>query len=166
MGGIDSVRYWMRTVEHGLIREHERRGIPAWRPEHYDGPPIRADALYGYRVLRPQWFGVDLARDEKAESRAAELFKISAGAEAFRVLDSGGALPIKGSKGTKYTLHKRAAYCVERVKDGAKLCAVVPGVPLWDHLLGVKLMVEHDEPRFLRTANVIGGRDRRFWSWA
>jgi hypothetical protein len=30
-------------------------------------------------------------------------------------------------------------------------------VPLWDHLLGIKLMVENDEPRFLKTANVSAG---------
>jgi hypothetical protein len=50
---------------------------------------------------------------------------------------------------------------VERPSDGAKLCAVVPGVPLWDHLLGIKLMVEHDEAKFLATANVSGAVDMR-----
>ena len=92
--------------------------------------------------------------NEAAEKRAEELFLMICGKEAFDTLKSGKPLPITGSQGTKYTLHKRAAYCVERVSDNAKLCAVVPGVRLWDHLLGIKLMIEHDEPKFLETANV------------
>ena len=92
--------------------------------------------------------------NEAAEKRAVELFLMACGKEAFDTLKSGKPLPITGSQGTKYTLHKRAAYCVERVSDNAKLCAVVPGVRLWDHLLGIKLMIEHDEPKFLETANV------------
>lgn len=95
--------------------------------------------------------------DPKAAKRAAELFRMACGKAAFDTLESGGALPLKGSKGTAYTLHKRASYCVERVSDGARLCAVVPGVPLYDHLLGIKLMIEHDEPKFLKTANVAMG---------
>src|SRR3990167_4777600 len=79
---------------------------------------------------------------------------MTCGKKAFDTLKSGKPLPITGSQGTKYTLHKRASYCVERVSDNARLCAVVPGVPLWDHLLGIKLMIEHDEPKFLETANV------------
>lgn len=92
-----------------------------------------------------------------AETRSKDLFKLACGTEAFETLEAGGALPINGSKGTKYTLHKRAIYCVTRVNDGASLCAVVPSVPLWDHLLGIKLMVENDEYAFLQKANISGG---------
>lgn len=99
-------------------------------------------------------------KDEKAEKRAKELFVLASGKEAFDTLDAGNALALTGSKGGKYTLHKRATFCVERPTDGARLCAVVPGVPLWDHLLGIKLMIEHDEPKFLKTANVAGGAQR------
>lgn len=92
--------------------------------------------------------------DRKANEKAEELFMLVCGKEAFDTLKSGKPLPITGSKGTKYTLHKRSSYCVERVSDNARLCAVVPNVPLWDHLLGIKLMIEHDEQKFLETANV------------
>ena len=95
--------------------------------------------------------------NEGAQKRAEELFLMICGKEAFDTLKSGKPLPVTGSQGTRYTLHKRASYCVERVSDNARLCAVVPGVPLWDHLLGIKLMIENDEPKFLETANVANG---------
>lgn len=104
--------------------------------------------------------GVDLARDSgntEADKKARELFKTTAGEAAYNALAAGKAIPIRGSQGTKYQLYPQATYCVERESDGARLCAVVPGVPLWDHLLGIKLMVEHDEPTFLATANVAAG---------
>jgi hypothetical protein len=92
----------------------------------------------------------------EAEAKARALFARVAGEEATLRLERGGAVPLLGSVGGRYELIKRASYCVRRPKDGAELCAVVPGVPLWDHLLGIKLVVETDEPRFLRTANVSG----------
>ncbi len=63
-------------------------------------------------------------------------------------------LPLTGSAGGKYTLFPMMTYCVTRASDGARMCAVVPGVPMYDHLLGVKLTIEHDEPMFLKTANM------------
>ena len=116
---------------------------------------IRIDTLYGYGALRPELaisFG-DSVLDSKAEATAEKLFKESAPA-AYKALCKRGWAEIVGSLGTNYQLHKRATYCVENPSIGKKLCVVVPGVPLWDHLLGVKLMVEHDEPQFLKTANV------------
>ena len=95
--------------------------------------------------------------NEAAEKRAEELFLMTCGKKAFDTLKSGKPLPITGSQGTKYTLHKRASYCVERVSDNARLCAVVPGVPIFDHLLGIKLMVEHEEEHFLKIANIAVG---------
>lgn len=95
--------------------------------------------------------------DDAAEKKAEALFVDTAGQEAHDVLERGDGLAMKGSAGGDYLLHKKRSYCVTRVADGAKLCAVVPGVPLWDHLLGVKLTIEHDEPEFLRKANVAGG---------
>jgi hypothetical protein len=101
-------------------------------------------------------FDRHLGHNKEAEDKAKTLFKSVAGEMAFKTLDGGKALPVKGSKGTDYLLHKKASFCIERPSDGARLCAVVPGVPLWDHLLGIKLMVENDEPLFLKTANVSG----------
>jgi len=94
-----------------------------------------------------------------ADAKAKELFTLTAGAEALAVLEAGGALPVTGSQGGCYTLHKKASFCVTRLKDKAQMCAVVPGVPLYDHLLGIKLVIENDEKRFLATANVSGGGD-------
>lgn len=93
-------------------------------------------------------------RNPEADAKAERLFISTAGQPAHDTLKAGKALPLKGSAGGDYTLHKRATYCVE--SKGTKYCAVVPGVPLWDHLLGIKLMIEQDEPKFLATANKAG----------
>lgn len=94
--------------------------------------------------------------DDAAEKKAEALFVQTAGQVARDELANGFGLQVKGSAGGDYVLHKKRSYCVTRVSDGAQLCAVVPGVPLWDHLLGIKLTIEHDEPEFLRKANVAG----------
>jgi hypothetical protein len=97
-----------------------------------------------------------------AYKKARELFIKTAGMDAYLTLNAGRPLPILGSKGTPYELIKKAAFCVRRPDNGVELCAVVPGVPLWDHLLGIKMMVEHDEPRFLAIANRSTGPNLRF----
>lgn len=91
--------------------------------------------------------------DDKAQKRAQRLFADIAGAKAHDDLVAGGKTAVRGSEGTAYHLHQRRTYSVSRDADGATFCAVVTGVPLWDHLLGVKLLVERDEPAFLRVAN-------------
>lgn len=95
----------------------------------------------------------------KADKRAEELFLKVAGKQAHDQLNHGG-LKLTGSKKGKYTLHPKMTYCVTRDKDGAQMCAVVPGVPLYDHLLGIKVMIEQDEPMFVKTANVTGDYGR------
>jgi len=152
-GGPDALMRWLEIVEQDIMR----RNFRGW-----DGSLRRPrDDMYdAMRYTR----GMDFAapqKDSKADKKAKKLFKLACGDEALQLLDSGQPLPITGSKGTAYRLHKKASYCVERVSDGAKLCAVVPGVPLWDHLLGIKLMVENDEKQFLKTANVSGGNSNR-----
>lgn len=166
MDGTPALRRWAETVERHLRHEGEPcraspLQAPPWQSAERDMRLQHRIAMERMRLGQPVWRGMDFAeprRDPQAEKRAAALFKMTAGEEAFRTLESGGALPIKGSNGTDYTLHKRASYCVERVRDKAKFCAVVPNVPLWDHLLGIKLMVENDEPKFLETANVAGNQ--------
>jgi hypothetical protein len=154
MGGREVLGYWFEHIENDIrlalgadANEVRRRQNEVFMPM---GPDIWPAPLF----YLPR-------HSEEADRRASELFKLTAGPEAFATLNAGKPLPLEGSQGTAYTLHKRASYCVERVKDGAKLCAVVPGVPLWDHLLGIKLMVENDEPRFLKTANISAGREGR-----
>jgi hypothetical protein len=171
MGGPDELRRWLEIIGRDLRREFQRRGTSAtagpprsttateirMRQDEYMRRWSRESARFDrelFEALAQGTFGEP--RDPAADKRAAELFRMTAGDEAFKTLEAGKALPITGSKGTAYHLLKKASYCVERPSDGARLCAVVPGVPLWDHLLGVKLMVEHDEPRFLKTANVAG----------
>jgi len=145
--------------------EVQARRTESFRSFAIDSPVLDTEYLRQFQVelarlidqdglLKPQY-------TTEADAKAKELFKTVAGKQAFDTLDVGKPLPLKGSKGTEYTLHKRATFCVERPSDGARLCAVVPGVPLWDHLLGIKLMIENDEPKFLATANVSGAVDMR-----
>lgn len=172
MGRVDAVRYFLDTVRRDCRTYCERAGWP--NSGYYAGREndhARIDALYGYAVVRPElhaFVGVDFvapAYNEAAQQKSRDLFILGAGQKAFKIIDAGKPLPITGSEGTKYTLHKRAAYCVERKNDGAKLCAVVPGVPLYDHLLGIKIMVENDEPKFLKIANVSPGDIPRGFAW-
>lgn len=149
-GGPEGFNFWLDTVE----RDIRARSF-------YRNPMTGIGSTGGMDFARNMMACSSVAHigfaprtDPKAAAKAAELFRMACGKEAFDTLESGGALPITGSNGTAYTLHKRSSYCVERVSDGARLCAVVPGVPLYDHLLGIKLMIEHDEPKFLKTANV------------
>ena len=137
-GGQEAIRYWLRTVYEDVRSRVQR--VPNQHRREYVGPINIGD------WWKPQ--------DEKAEARSEALFMLACGKEAFETLKSGKPLPLTGNNGTKYTLHKRSTYCVERDSDHSKLCAVVPGVPLWDHLLGIKLMIEHDEQKFIETANV------------
>lgn len=152
MEGIRGFEYWLRRIDEEVRRYAAESGA------------ARADVLYGYAPFRPQLRIYDdfasAGHDPKAIQKAKDLFKLACGKKSFDILESGKGLAIVGSKGTGYTLHNRATYCVERIRDGAKLCAVVPNVPLFDHLLGIKLMVEHDEPAFLKIANITGGERR------
>lgn len=180
MGGPPELGRWFRTVEHDV--EHHidryRADHPTLAHNQYRGAGItsafldeaqditeettRHLMLYGSSRFRygpsviPRW--TDIADDTpEAIERAQDLFKLGAGQAAFDTLRAKKPLPITGSQGTKYLLLNKATFCIQRVSDNALLCAVVPGVPLWDHLLGIKLMVEHDEPAFLKIANVAGG---------
>ena len=159
-GGQEGLDFWLRTVEQDILCRAEQlhAGYDHLTPCPSGNDPIAGQSVahigfdVGNTAIWDQTIWGDFGRDEKAETKAADLFKMACGKDAFDILESGNPLPLKGSLGTAYTLHKRASYCVER--DGTRLCAVVPGVPLWDHLLGIKLMIEHDEPKFLKTANV------------
>lgn len=163
MGGIESFKQWLRVADTQIMAHHSayqqlfsNQAIDTGNHNTIIGyGAVDVAPLYGWNMANQQWPVRE--EDAKATEKAKDLFKLACGAKAFETLDSGKPLPTIGSKGTKYTLHKRSTYCVERTKDGAKLCAVVPGVPLWDHLLGIRLMVENDEPAFLKTANVAGG---------
>lgn len=173
MGGREEFARWLETIRQDVESRHERwelsRPVVAPPPrrqfDEWFDMSMRVDhqrllsELIAQRLDAEIWtaFAGATTADPKAETKSKDLFRAVAGQKAFDALEAGKGWPLTGSNGTKYTLHKRASYCIERPKDGAKLCAVVPGVPLWDHLLGIKLMVEHDEPKFLKTANVSGG---------
>lgn len=183
MGGPLELARWFRTVEHDVEHHIDRyrrsllvpppddriqgAGITsAFLDEAQDTTEQYARHLLTYgsatfrydpsAILRWDHFSQDADTPEAIE-RAQDLFKLGAGQAAFDTLKANKPLPITGSQGTKYLLLKKATFCIQRVSDNALLCAVVPGVPLWDHLLGIKLMVEHDEPAFLKIANVAGG---------
>ena len=149
MGGHDAVRHWLETIDHDV----RARAGADWVTRRYEASTrmVVGTTWAGYVM---DDLGYAPPHNPQADKRAADLFLLTAGKWAFDKLQKGEPLPLVGSQGTAYTLHKRASFCVERVRDGASLCAVVPGVPLWDHLLGIKLMIENDEPKFLKTANV------------
>lgn len=95
----------------------------------------------------------------EAIERSKDLFVMVAGAFCHATLEKGSELGLKGSAGGSYWLKKAMTYCVSSADHSARYCAVVPGVPIWDHLLGIKLMIENDEPHFLKVANkaITGG---------
>ena len=166
-GGEDALIHWCDNVERDLrVLQAGRRAAVASSIAPPPPPPHVArdwDRLFDPDEIA-LLFGLprsdgSILNSRKSQERSAELFRLACGKEAFDTLEAGKPLPMTGSNGTAYTLHKKSSYCVTRVSDDALLCAVVPGVPLWDHLLGIKLMVEHDEPKFLKTANVAAGRD-------
>lgn len=165
MGGDEALQHWVRTIEQELMRRNFRNWEGQQRPDPRTAyQPCYITACVSSGFITSIVGGGRLAwgsEDPIAIKKAKDLFKLACGKKAFDTLEAGNGLAITGSAGTEYRLHKRASFCVERVSDGAQLCAVVPGVPLYDHLLGIKLMVENDEKKFLKTANVSGGNGRR-----
>ncbi len=159
------IERFLNVVEEGLVREAQvhQQG----RNFHTLPGPLEDYGRLEYEhqirayqnhhleeILRDDDWGNPFFSDSEADKKAEGLFRNVAGDVAWQRLSKKQSLPITGSLGTKYLLHKQVTYCVTRVSDKAKFCAVVPKVPLWDHLLGIKLMVEHDEPKFLKVANV------------
>jgi len=163
--------YWFDTVKRDIIyrcdrirqegsQQYNQFAAMAQQQQFYNDAAMQAvlteASVQQYRRQLDQRMGW-APENEAAQKRAEELFLMICGKKAFDTLKSGKPLPITGSQGTKYKLHKRASYCVERVSDNERLCAVVPGVPVFDHLLGIKLMVEHEEEHFLKIANIAVG---------
>lgn len=155
-----NVHFWLDTVTEHLMRES--CAVRAAHPELFEfdsGMHIRAMNDRSTReadrfVYDGMMFGNAFHPDSAAEAKAETLFKQFAGAAPLIILKSGKPIALKGSAGGQYKLFARRAYCVERQPDGARMCAVVPRVPLYDHLLGIKLTIETDELLFLKTANV------------
>lgn len=157
----DIEHHWRRLgLRQGEFRRSREDAFYRARVQAYDrlvDPPLIFDEARIF--LEGSWNALcqESAESTKANDKAKELFGRVAGAAALATLEAQKPLRIKGSRGGRYDLHRRSTYCVTRVADGAKMCAVVPGVPLYDHLLGVKLVIETDEPRFIETANVSNG---------
>lgn len=159
MGDVRALEHWFRVFDDTLHRaemEWRRRE----RPQSIHEEMRRADQeIARFTGLDRRFietftdFSIDHSETER---RSEELFRKTAGELAWNLLKHGKRILIRGSEGGAYRMIKQASYCITRESDGARMCAVVPGVPLWDHLLGIKLTIEQDEPRFLRTANVSG----------
>lgn len=66
----------------------------------------------------------------------------------------GGVLRVRGgTSGAIYEISQCGSVCIPHV---CRLCVMVDAsVPAADVLLALALYIEHDEPRFLRTANCI-----------
>lgn len=150
LDGADAMRRVVDLIEEAAWNARPDR--PPTAPRYREG--AYPDGLDNFLRHFESW---QSPKSDEADTKARNLFITMAGQRAYDKLAAQQPLLVVGSAGRRYFLHCRATYCVTRESDGAKLCAVVPGVPLWDHLLGIKLMIEHDEPRFLRTANVSGG---------
>ena len=146
--GERAVIMTLRSIENELEGLGPMRGSIAWEQNYFD-PDVEF-----WRGVALAMNAADRGHNSEAEARASVLFKDIAGQEAYANLMNTGKTPLLGSAGTHYHLHRRCTYSVSRDADGVEFCAVVTGVPLWDHLLGVKLLVERDEPAFLRVANV------------
>ncbi len=156
---------WCDTVCEQL--SYNSQNLRAEHPELFTEQEVASWRRDGRRCIiigdRPFHYNPVGARSfPDAEIRAEKLFAQFTSARAFRALQEGAGIELIGSQGGKYHLFARRAYCVERIPDGTKMCAVVPGVPLYDHLLGIKLTIETDEPRFLKTANIASAYPQHF----
>lgn len=94
-----------------------------------------------------------LARERAARERARQLFIKVAGEEAYRALTKYDKLYLKGSLGGEYHMSCGMIYNIHDLA-GNQYCAQVKNVPLWDHLLGLKLTIENNEGLFLKKANI------------
>jgi len=91
----------------------------------------------------------------EAEKKSEALFRRIGGEKAHALLSQIGVMLIVGSQGTEYYLRNERSFCVERALDHLRMCAVVPDVPLWDQLLGLKLIIENDEETFVQSAQTV-----------
>lgn len=160
----ESLRRFIQIVEEDL-----RRGSARFAEEHRGFVDFRRD--YQRVFSRELSEALDRTmvrqftkpRNVEADRKAKELFVRIAGHDAFSALEAGRSIPIRGSHGGRYEMIKSFAYCIQDARRGYQLCAVVPDVPMYDHLLGIKLTIEHDEDRFLWTANKTTNTGMRSW---
>lgn len=97
---------------------------------------------------------------DAANARARDLLErhlSPAQLESFRAL---GTFDVRAASGHRYRIEQGRTVNVTR-DDGASFCAVARGVPLCDHLLAQKMMLEADEEAFLAVAVRWGGPAER-----
>lgn len=110
-------------------------------------------------------FGEGSDPTPKAERRAEKLLLANLTAEQAREYEAlRKSFTVIATSGKHYEIYRtRTGNVYEVNPDGnwlAQYCAVLPrDVPLADQLLAQKLMLEYDEPRFLRTANLLNRRE-------
>lgn len=96
---------------------------------------------------------------QEAEDRAAELLRLTLSPEQLAEFEKDRAFTVISKDGErKYRIKKGWSHNVERIDDAGKrlhtLCAhPETPVPHFDNMLAQKLMLEHDEQRFLKIAN-------------
>lgn len=112
----------------------------------YAMPPI---APAGWNQAPPQ-----ISRE--AEARSLELLRRNLTPEQTRQWDREQAIEVRGQSGTRYLIRGQiGAFNIDRI-GGGRICCTPGGsgeLPLGDYVLGQKLALEHDEARFLATAN-------------
>jgi hypothetical protein len=90
----------------------------------------------------------------RAWTKARRLLARNIRPTALASLQRKGLLRVKGgTSGAIYEISDSGSVCIPHV---CRLCVMVDAnVPAADVLLALALYIEHDEPRFLRTANCI-----------
>lgn len=90
----------------------------------------------------------------RAWTKARRLLARNIRPTALASLERKGVLRVRGgTSGAIYEIGQSGSVCIPNV---CRLCVMVAAsVPADDVLLALALYIEHDEPRFLRTANCI-----------
>lgn len=175
---LQAVRAWVAQLHMAEVAERNRREaeqlLAGWRALEARRQQLEAIAAIGgmgltaeqatvafrrfYDVLAGYTAGEDSFTDE-AEARAAALLERHLSPAQFESWRRHRRFQVLAPSGRGYTVEAGRVANVTR-DDGLRLCAVAPGVPLGDHLLAQKLMIESDEAAFLGAAISHGRRLR------
>jgi hypothetical protein len=124
-----------------------------------DTPPHAADPQLGstFATFPP---GEDRRTARAAaQLRARELLRAHLNDEQRAEYDRRRSFVVETPRGRRYRIKSTSSYNVHGEVDGIDYCvqlrsdATARGVPLEDQMLAQKLLLELDEPRFLRIAN-------------
>ena len=153
------------------IRENLRRYPPYGNSMGYIVPEDFHERLLSYRDhVESALFIEDPKEKEEATKRATELLISYLDEDQRESFDKNKTFVCWGSEsGTPYRINHKTQINVDVLnenleKTGVQLCAVPDEkVPIPDHMLAQKIMIENDENRFLEIADE-WGKNRGGWS--